>query len=139
MRNEKDILQEEGLRKNPFTLPEGYLEKMETAVGESIASPERSMFRTILKPALGLAVAFALVFGMGYGVLALTGTLQRGAQQDESIALFEEGFVSTRIMDFYNEEEDAVAEETIDEEEMMDYLETELSFSDISEIYAQLQ
>lgn len=72
------------LKENPFGVPEGYFETMQQEVMEKISAipvarpydeetAEPATLLTYLKPAIGLAAVFAIIFGMGYGVMALTG------------------------------------------------------------------
>lgn len=130
----------------PFRMPESYLERLEGVVTARVEAPQKRSFRTVVRPALGLACAFALVFGMGYGVLALTGTLDRkgSGPMHESYSLFDEGIVSSSFLDFYDDFQEeygteAEAEDIQAEEDLMEYLESEISYSELSEIYAQLQ
>ncbi len=80
----EDILGQSSLKENPFGTPNGYFETMQQEVMEKIsripvAAPydeqtaEPVTLLTYLKPALGLAAVFAIIFGMGYGVMSLTG------------------------------------------------------------------
>ena len=80
MNEMKDILSNRGQADNPFRMPEGYLDSFEDRLMARLAAeeteatqPKRPVWR-ILKPALTLAAMFALIFGMGYGVLSLTHT-----------------------------------------------------------------
>lgn len=104
MKDGKDILNNDGLRASPFKMPEGYLEELEQSVSEQILQRRENRNLAFLKPALGLACAFAMVFGMGYGIMALTGTLHSEKPKDLAVALYENGFVSGRNLDYYYEE-----------------------------------
>ena len=133
---------------NPFRIPEGYLASFEDRLMARIAAEEaeasqekrpRPVWR-ILKPALSLAAMFALIFGMGYGVLSLTHTLDRGAgTAAEGYASAEEELIRPVSLINYYQSDNPVEESTeLDEETLIDYLATELSFADLAEIYAQL-
>ena len=76
------------LKENPFRMPEGYLENMELSVMRKISeeSAPRTGWRTILRPAIYLAAMFALIFGIGYGVLALTHSSERMEQAAPTLA-----------------------------------------------------
>ncbi len=75
-----DILQNSTLKENPFTVPQGYFAQLEKSVMEKIETTETpqkapvSNIFSILRPAIGLAACFALIFGLGYGVLYITNT-----------------------------------------------------------------
>lgn len=91
----------------PFRMPDGYLEELESSLSVK-TSTQPGKIRTALAPALALACAFAIVFGMGYGVLSLTGSLDR-------------------------------EEETVIEDEIIEYLAAEMTQSDILDYYAELE
>lgn len=131
--------------RNPFRIPEGYLESFEDRLMQRIAAEEEASVRPqrrpvwrILKPALTLAAMFALIFGMGYGVLSLTHTLERGTgtnASDYADAAEELILRSSNLflLDFDQDED----ETEIDEEDIVSYLVSELSFEALAEIYAQ--
>ncbi len=143
MNEEKDILSGIASHDSPFRVPEGYFETMEDRVMARIAEEsavvevKRPVWR-ILKPALTLAATFALIFGMGYGVLSLTHTLHRGAGslEESGYATAEEELISpVSLINYY---QSSLPEDTeLDEDTIINYLASELSFSDLAEIYAQ--
>jgi len=144
MNEQNDILRNPACRENPFRMPEGYFDSLEERLmgriaEENVAETQRKtkpVWR-IIKPALTLAAMFALVFGMGYGVLSLTHTLDRGAAVEASgYATAEEELI--RPASLINYYQASLAEESeLDEETIINYLASELSFSDLAEIYAQ--
>lgn len=72
----KDILTTPALKENPFSLPKGYFTELEDRLHATIKSPEKSessAFST-LRTSMAMAAMFALVFGLGYSVLYITGT-----------------------------------------------------------------
>ena len=144
----KDIDRDRIMADNPFRVPEGYLDSFEDRLMARIAAEEAEASQTrrphpvwrILKPALTLAAMFALIFGMGYGVLSLTHTLDRGAgtAATDGFASAEEELIRPiSLIDYYQAA--APVEETgeIDEETLVSYLSSELSFADLADIYAQ--
>ncbi|MBO5764357.1 MAG: hypothetical protein J6R14_03825 [Bacteroidales bacterium] len=78
----KNILENSTLKANPFIVPTGYFAEVERSVMETITptgqQPGKNRFGIIeiLKPAIGLAACFALIFGIGYGALYLTGNTE---------------------------------------------------------------
>lgn len=131
---------------NPFRVPEGYLDSFEDRLMERIAAEEadasqakrqRPVWR-ILKPALTLAAMFALIFGMGYGVLSLTHTLDRGAgtAASEFASAEEEMIRPVSLINYYQAAESDEETAELDEETLLNYL-AELSYADLAEIYAQ--
>jgi hypothetical protein len=144
MNEEKDILHSPEARENPFRMPEGYLDSFEDRLMARIAAEEKPAvsrtvrFWTVLKPVLTLAAMFALIFGMGYGVLSLTRTLgnKPGTDAPASYATAEEEMI--RPASLINYYQTGPAEEPeLDEDAILDYLASELSFSELAEIYAQ--
>ena len=130
---------------SPLRMPEGYLDSLEDRIMARIAAEEEPQSRrkarvwTILKPAFTLAAMFALVFGMGYGVLSLTHTLKGGAAGSEvpGYATAEEELIRPASLLNYYQTDGLAEDEELDEETMVNYLATELSFADLAEIYAQ--
>ena len=144
MNEKRDILDDSALKGNPFRMPEGYLDGFEDRMMARIAAESQPASSrtvrvwTVLKPALLLAAMFALVFGMGYGVLSFTHTLNRGAGTTEvsSYATVEEEMISpASLINYY--QTDPGEESEIDDETIINYLASELTFSDLAEIYAQ--
>lgn len=107
MKDFKDILEEKKLKENPFGVPQGYFESMRQEVMEKISAtpvyvPEKeepATFMTYFKPAFALAAVFAIVFGMGYGAMYITGTAQDEETQLQAQQTLEENatFAGTEI------------------------------------------
>lgn len=107
MKDFKDILEKERLKENPFGTPQGYFESMRQEVMEKISAtpvyvPEKEepvTFMTYFKPAFALAAVFAIVFGMGYGAMYMTGTVQDEETQLQAQQTLEENatFAGTEI------------------------------------------
>lgn len=147
MNEEKDILKDLARKDNPFRMPEGYLDSLEDRLMARIAEEETAASTTerqrpvwrILKPALTLAAMFALIFGMGYGVLSLTHTLGRGVgtTATDGVASAEEELIRPiSLIDYYQSAEPEETSE-LDEETLVSYLASELSWADLADIYAQ--
>jgi hypothetical protein len=144
MNEKRDILDDSTLKGNPFRMPEGYFDGFEDRVMARIAAENqpapsrRDRVWTVLKPALLLAAMFALVFGMGYGVLSFTHTLNSGASAagvSDYASVEEEMITPASLLNYY--QSDSGEEMELDEETIINYLASELSFSDLAEIYAQ--
>ncbi len=139
-----DLLSRRSDAEQPFRVPEGYFDALEDRVMARIAMEEapetgRSRVWTVIKPALALAATFALIFGMGYGVLSLTQTLKRGNGTPEApgyATTVEEWITPASLINYYEMDAQPVEEE-IDEETLVNYLASELSFTQLAEIYAQ--
>ena len=139
-----DLLSRRRDAEQPFRVPEGYFDALEDRVMARIAmeeAPETGRRRvwTVIKQALALAATFALIFGMGYGVLSLTQTLKRGNGTPEApgyATTVEEWITPASLINYYEMDAQPVEEE-IDEETLVNYLASELSFTQLAEIYAQ--
>ena len=72
-RDIKDILENKNLKDNPFKIPGGYFSQMEESVHKRIySSPVSSTFSVQFKTFATMLSMFLIVFGIGYGVIALT-------------------------------------------------------------------
>ncbi len=73
---ERDILQQEYLKDNPYTLPQNYFAAVEDSVREKIhgKSTKESAFMNSIKTCIAFASVFAIIFGLGYGAMYVTGT-----------------------------------------------------------------
>lgn len=144
MNNElNNILNNPDLKKNPFSLPEGYIAKMEDGVREKISARSRTTSSwSVLKPAFALACSFLLIFGIGYSVLHLTSTLSHTSDSEGIIADVTESYYG--FDDLFSDDNDDSSEEIemekMDEdmEEIITYLGSELSAYELSNIYANL-
>lgn len=137
----EDILGRETLKTNPFGVPQGYFANMKqevmdkiaasTVAEEDMAPAEPATFITYLKPALSLAAVFAMVFGIGYGAMKITGTYTDDAAEqvpvlsevytETSTGLTEEEMIS--ILDICMD--DIIADQGEDEEEIALYINNE--------------
>lgn len=146
MNEQMDMLKDLASKDNPFRTPEGYLDSLEDRLmariaaetAEEASSKQQKPVWRILKPALTLAAMFALIFGMGYGVLSLTHTLDRGTDTAaEGYASAEEELIHpVSLINYYQSAEPEEAVE-FDEETLISYLASELSWADLADIYAQ--
>ena len=90
--NEKDILQKDGMRTIPFSVPEGYFDSVEERLRERTFQTKPSgwgSWTKALKASLALAASFLLVAGMGWGIMKLTSIHQSKAIAQSSLT--EEG------------------------------------------------
>lgn len=144
MNEQNDILERARQAGQPFKAPEGYFESFEdrlmariSAEAQPAASTSRRLW-TVIKPALALAATFAIIFGMGYGVLSLTHTLDRGKADVSGYATVEEELIRpVSIINYYQSEGESEEEGDIDEDSIVSFLASELSYGDLTEIYAQ--
>jgi hypothetical protein len=77
-----DILENRHLKEDPFILPDNYFDSLENSIRGKIAAEQESHkgIWNMLKPAIGLAASFALILGIGYGFMRLTGSLEKTEQ-----------------------------------------------------------
>lgn len=104
----EDPLASPELRQNPFSAPAGYMDSFEERIMRRIGNlaPQESLgqqeslaqqqgsgqqhlsgqqhglgLRALLKPAIGFAASFALLFSLGYGIISLTKFLEKTPQK----------------------------------------------------------
>lgn len=145
MNEQNDILERASQGRSAFRVPEAYFDTLEDRVmarvaAETASTPAKRPLWSVLKPALTMAAMFALIFGMGYGVLSLTHTLGRGAGTADGpgyASFAEEMIRPASLLNYYQTETEEEEDAEPDEEDILDYLATSLSLSDLTEIYAQ--
>ncbi len=152
MNQQYDIHDNPQLKRNPFKAPEGYLEALEEKIlslagiaqgeeSQEVVTPSRGRWYGILKPAFLLACTFGVIFGMGYGVLRLTNTLNRPSDNDDSYyaIMIEEGLIRSNFI--YPMEEDLEYDDLndedpiFDEEEVVTWLATQYSSMELAQLY----
>lgn len=138
---QEDILSRSSLKENPFGVPKGYFDTMKQEIMETIsaqgaAQHEEEMevapvtFMAYLKPALSLAAVFAIVFGMGWGVMKVTEAYApqtEFAKIDETPLTEEEEIISILNITMEdimttNTATEETPETTLDEEAIEQYL-----------------
>ncbi|MDY5319912.1 MAG: hypothetical protein SPG81_06925 [Candidatus Egerieousia sp.] len=96
----EDPLASPELRQNPFYAPAGYMDSFEERIMQRISGQQESLtqqeslaqqeissqqhglgLRALLKPAIGFAASFALLFSLGYGIISLTKFLEKTPQK----------------------------------------------------------
>ena len=127
MKETKNILENESLRKTPFTVPEGYFDTVEDSVRARMEKPAgRPRPWTILKPALLTACMFLVIIGIGYATLSLTGTL--GSRTGNASALAEATVGEEQL-------DEAISE--VPDEELLEYLSETVSWPDLQLFLAE--
>ncbi len=125
----------------PYKVPDGYFSAMEDELARKIKAGDefqRNSLLAKLKPAIALAATFALIFGLGFGVMNLTKGLGRAgyapelASEMDSIVRqeVEEASLIETLEHFYGQrqQEDTLAINIGLEEELIDdYLLSEIS------------
>ena len=78
----EDPLASPELRQNPFSAPAGYMDSLEERIMQRISDQQHGLgLRALLKPAIGFAASFALLFSLGYGIISLTKFLEKTPQK----------------------------------------------------------
>jgi methyltransferase-like protein len=82
---ERDILQNANLKENPFSVPQGYFSSVEEAVHQKIHKEEKvNPLVSFFKTSIALASVFGIVFGLGYGAMYLTDTLDTNTSANQA-------------------------------------------------------
>jgi hypothetical protein len=120
------------LKKNPFTVPEGYFLEVRDAVSEKISAgntPEtNSGLWGVVKPQLSLVSAFVLIFFIVYGAFTIfspevTRPEIKTISANTGAHIFEGGYLKTSFIDFFDIEEDTLSTtDEIDQEDLIRYI-----------------
>ena len=152
---------------NPFKVPEGYLEGVgdlimskigvseagadaDGADGADVAdvadvAEEPRGWRAVVKPIIYMAAMFGVIFGMGYGVMALTHTSERlpaavVGSGESRIAEVDNGFLDASFIEFLDVaslDSDSASQEPLSDDEIVSYLTNELSINELASYLAQ--
>ena len=115
-------------KKRPFSVPDGYFSSVEDSVKDRIRTPQKSGDSPIwasINTGFALAFSFLFIFGMGYGVISLTGSMQKdhfGMENDEFAILIKDGYIKHDFIDYLYDEIDMEDIPHLDNMEMDDEL-----------------
>lgn len=119
-------IEDKSLKINPYTVPEGYFGSLEGRIMECIGGcgAEGSghgvpgVWERFFKPALGMALSFALVFAIGFGIMKLTGR-EDGA---DFMSLDEYDMMKAVVYNVSDEDSSATSDNALTEDEVVEYL-----------------
>lgn len=119
-------IEDKSLKINPYTVPEGYFGSLEGRIMERIGGcgAEGSchgvpgVWERYFKPALGMALSFALVFAIGFGIMKLTGR-EDGA---DFMSLDEYDMMKAVVYNVSDEDSSATSDNALTEDEVVEYL-----------------
>lgn len=125
-----DPLEESKLRQIPFTVPENYFEELEENLNARLSGQKQdgkwgALIRT-MKASLALAASFLIIFGLGWGVMHLTKSVQKGSTlaattaEDAVIDSLIQEYGSIEIAKFYETDEEIDERELYLEDEYLD-------------------
>lgn len=121
MENEKDILQEPKLKKMPYSIPEGYFEKMKAEARKCTEpAPGHISIWTRLAPYAGIAAMFLFILTLGKLFVGQQDADTAGTLT-EDISTYEDYLVFSDIPDVYLNEPET-EEEGIADEDIIEYL-----------------
>jgi hypothetical protein len=121
MENEKDILQEPKLKKMPYSIPEGYFEKMKAEARKCAEpAPVHISIWTRLAPYAGIAAMFLFILTLGKLFVGQKAADTAGTLT-EDISTYEDYLVFSDIPDVYLNEPETEAEGIADED-IIEYL-----------------
>lgn len=129
-------LNNEHLRKDPYSVPQSYIDSVEERVRASVRAKEENTPRIFLwlKPAFMLASMFLLIGSLGYIASNITDkyTMEHSVE-DDFLALIEEGYLKSNFIDSYYEDLDISSsfeqsvENNIDSERINDLFESTMT------------
>ena len=121
MENGKDILQEPKLKKMPYSIPEGYFEKMKAEARKCTEPvPVHISIWTRLAPYAGIAAMFLFILTLGKLFVGQKAADTAGTLT-EDISTYEDYLVFSDIPDIYLNEPET-EEEGIADEDIIEYL-----------------
>ena len=121
MENEKDILQEPKLKKMPYSIPEGYFEKMKAEARKCTEpTPVHISIWARLAPYAGIAAMFLFILTLGKLFVGQKAADTAGTLT-EDISTYEDYLVFSDIPDVYLNEPETEAEGIADED-IIEYL-----------------
>lgn len=108
MNSKKDILEDAGLKRNPFEVPEGYFDTLEDKVRNRIQSQQtrENVWIAKLKPAFVMGIMFLVIAGFGLLASKITAKMYPDvpAQENTIYALIDEGWLDSGfIYNLYDE------------------------------------
>ena len=122
MENEKDILQEPKLKKMPYSIPEGYFEKMKAEARKCTEpAPVHISIWTRLAPYAGIAAMFLFILTLGKLFVGQKAADTAGTLT-EDISTYEDYLVFSDIPDVYLNEPETEAEGIADEDIIEDLI-----------------
>lgn len=99
-----------GLKRNPFSVPEGYFAGLEDSLHEKMHRPQSGLATAVLKvkPAIILALMFGIIAGFGYAVSKITGLIYTDPVEsgDPILAMIQEGWLESSFIYAYSDEID---------------------------------
>lgn len=121
----KDI-EDKSLKINPYTVPDGYFGSLDTRImgriggcgAEGSGHGVPGVWERFFKPALGMALSFALVFAIGFGIMKLTGR-EDGA---DFMSLDEYDMMKAVVYNVSDEDSSATSDNALTEDEVVEYL-----------------
>lgn len=114
-------IEDKSLKINPYTVPEGYFGSLDTRIMGRIGglgTEGSGVWERYFKPALGMALSFALVFAIGFGIMKLTGR-EDGA---DFMSLDEYDMMKAVVYNVSDEDSSATSDNALTEDEVVEYL-----------------
>lgn len=114
-------IEDKSLKINPYTVPDGYFGSLDTRIMGRIGglgTEGSGVWERFFKPALGMALSFALVFAIGFGIMKLTGR-EDGA---DFMSLDEYDMMKAVVYNVSDEDSSATSDNALTEDEVVEYL-----------------
>ena len=130
--SERNIMYDDSLRKNPYSVPEGYFDSLKERAAK-YAQPAPApvfQFKRVLYTAISMAAMFILM--VTAGTLLLKGVTPAEDLTEEDYMVFTEGYID---LEMYDEElSEQYADASITDEDIVEYL----IYTGVSEEFIEL-
>lgn len=113
-------------KQNPYTVPEGYFDSLQEKIRSRIENGEKDAFSAdalnrFVKPALGMAAAFGLVFAIGFTIMKLSSGYSSDNFSD-MMSIEEYDMMRAAVINGFDDDSTTTADNDLTDEEVVEYL-----------------
>lgn len=113
-------------KQNPYTVPEGYFDSLQEKIRFRIENGKKETFSAdpwnrFVKPALGMAAAFGLVFAIGFTIMKLSSGYSSDNFSD-MMSIEEYDMMRAAVINGFDDDSTTTADNDLTDEEVVEYL-----------------
>lgn len=113
-------------KQNPYTVPEGYFDSLQEKIRSRIENGKKEAFSAdpwnrFVKPALGMAAAFGLVFAIGFTIMKLSSGYSSDNFSD-MMSIEEYDMMRAAVINGFDDDSTTTADNDLTDEEVVEYL-----------------